>query len=296
MYSKHLFYWLEKACSQAPKEAPMSRQSYSSSALALQMSRFSLGNQRRLFIGVILFMALLAFELFNFDTTQFALTNLLGEVRFLGILWATILAIAFCSIDFAGLFRLFTPQRGAGENKEVWYLMGAWLIGATMNAIMTWWAVSLTLLDHNLGNEVLSREQLLRYVPIFVAVLVWLTRILFIGAFSVTGEQFVERRPSTANSKRNAVQANGAAPGPTRSASPSRLKAAPASPPPASAARSEPAARPAAPQPPPPAASTPSATVGSSQGGRPSRVRQRPPIPNSDARRPPSGLQARGRS
>ncbi|MCB9006283.1 MAG: hypothetical protein H6656_02705 [Ardenticatenaceae bacterium] len=43
--------------------------------------------------------------------------------------------------------------------------MGAWLLGATMNAVMTWWAISLTLLTHDFGNEVLSREQLLRWVP-----------------------------------------------------------------------------------------------------------------------------------
>lgn len=139
-------------------------------------------------MGVILVVALLAFELFNFDTTRYALSNLLGDVRFAGISWASILAIAFCAIDFAGLARLFTPEQGKGEPKAVWYLMGAWLLGATMNAIMTWWAISLTLLTHDFGNEVLSREQLLRWVPFFVATLVWLTRILFIGAISVAGE------------------------------------------------------------------------------------------------------------
>jgi hypothetical protein len=139
-------------------------------------------------MGIILIMALLAFELFNFDTTRYALSNLLGDVRFAGVGWATILAIAFCAIDFAGLARLFTPEQGRNEPTAVWYLMGAWLLGATMNAIMTWWAISLTLLTHDFGNEVLSREQLLRWVPFFVATLVWLTRILFIGAISVAGE------------------------------------------------------------------------------------------------------------
>ncbi len=139
-------------------------------------------------MGLILVVALLAFELFNFDTTRYALSNLLGDVRFAGIGWATILATAFCAIDFAGLARLFTPERGKNEPTAVWYLMGAWLLGATMNAIMTWWAISLTLLSHDFGNEVLSREQLLRWVPFFVATLVWLTRILFIGAISVAGE------------------------------------------------------------------------------------------------------------
>lgn len=147
---------------------------------------------RKTVIGILLVVALIAFEIFNFDTTRFALDSLLGEVAFFGIGWATILAIAFCAIDFAGLARLFTPERGAEEPKAVWYLMGAWLLGATMNAIMTWWAVSLTLLSHDFGNEVLARETLLKAVPIFVAALVLLTRILFIGAFSVAGEHLFD--------------------------------------------------------------------------------------------------------
>jgi hypothetical protein len=149
---------------------------------------------KQLIIGMILVIALIAFEIFNFDTTQYALANLLGNVAFGGLAWATILAIAFCGIDLAGLVRLFTPQSGADEPKEVWYLMGAWLLGATMNAVMTWWAVSLTLLNNDFGNEVLSRQQLLRYVPIFVAILVWLTRILFIGSISVAGEHLLGQR------------------------------------------------------------------------------------------------------
>jgi hypothetical protein len=147
---------------------------------------------RKTVIGLILVVALVAFEIFNFDTTRFALNSILGEVAFFGVTWATILAIAFCAIDFAGLARLFTPERGADEPKAVWYLMGAWLLGATMNAVMTWWAVSLTLLSHDLGNEVLGRETLLTLVPIFVAALVLLTRILFIGAFSVAGEHLFD--------------------------------------------------------------------------------------------------------
>ena len=158
-------------------------------------------------MGIILVVALLAFELFNFDTTRYALSNLLGDVRFAGIGWATILAIAFCAIDFAGLTRLFTPERNREEPTAVWYLMGAWLLGATMNAIMTWWAISLTLLTHDFGNEILSREQLLRWVPFFVATLVWLTRILFIGAISVAGEYiFANSLLSRPNRKRTAQQ------------------------------------------------------------------------------------------
>ncbi|HSH05069.1 MAG TPA: hypothetical protein VLL52_21320 [Anaerolineae bacterium] len=152
------------------------------------------GLSTQLIIGLILGVALLAFEIFNFDTTKYALNNLLGETSFVGVTWATILAIAFCAIDFAGLTHLMTPETGRDEPKEIWFLMGAWLLGATMNALMTWWAVSLTLLAHPLGNEILTREQLLKGVPIFVAILVWLTRILFIGALSIAGDQLLGQR------------------------------------------------------------------------------------------------------
>lgn len=176
--------------------------------------------QRKTVIGIIMAIALLSFEMFNFDTTRYALQNLLGDVRFLGLQWAAILAIAFCAIDFAGLARLFTPQQGTEEPNSVWYLMGAWLLGATMNAIMTWWAISLTLLSHDFGNEILSRGELLQIVPIFVASLVWLTRILFIGAFSVAGEHLFDlagtqrkmtahqtnHPPSTVRSQPNSTQ------------------------------------------------------------------------------------------
>jgi hypothetical protein len=47
--------------------------------------------------------ALLAFEIFNFSNTVFAFTDLLGDLRFWGVRWATILAITFCRIVFQGL-------------------------------------------------------------------------------------------------------------------------------------------------------------------------------------------------
>ena len=247
-------------------------------------------------VGFILIIALVAFEIFNFDTTQYALHNLIGDVRFLGMQWAAILAIAFCSIDFAGLVRLFTPERGMDEPKEVWYLMGAWLLGATMNAVMTWWAISLTLLNHNFGNEVLSREQLLLYVPIFVAVLVWLTRILFIGAFSVAGEHIFEfnetgdvpqQRPAataprrqTASTVRRTPMPKTAAP--TRTAVPKRVSAQKTQ----VSMPIEEYSEPTAPAPAPAPQRTPVA----------SRVRQRPPRPNGMRRSPLTGLQARPRS
>jgi hypothetical protein len=262
--------------------------------IGTRLSSLSGSVPKKTAIGFILIVALIAFEIFNFDTTKYALNSLLGDVRFLGLQWAAILAIAFCSIDFAGLVRLFTPERGMDEPKEVWYLMGAWLLGATMNAVMTWWAVSLTLLNHNFGNEVLSREQLLLYVPIFVAVLVWLTRILFIGAFSVAGEHIFEfnnvgdapqQRPAAAAPQRVPATAVRRAPvtqtaAPTRTAVPKRVSAQPTQ-------VHMPVEEYSEPTPPQPAPQRQPVT---------SRVRQRPPRPNGMRRSPLNGLQARPRN
>lgn len=143
---------------------------------------------RGIVIGTIITAALVSFEVFNFSTTEYAMRDLLGTLSFAGVHWATILAIAFCGIDFAGIARLFTPNDSNAQPAEVWYLLGAWFLAATMNAMLTWWAVSLALLSHTgLGNEVIGRENLLSGVPIFVAVLVWLIRVLMIGTITLAG-------------------------------------------------------------------------------------------------------------
>jgi hypothetical protein len=141
--------------------------------------------------GGILLLALLAFEIFNYSTTDFALTDMLGaNLRFLGIRWATILSIAFCGIDFAGSARLFTPEQGRDEPSEVWFLFAAWLLAAAMNAILTWWGVSVAVRNHQeLSTLVIGQSILVKVVPIFVALMVWLIRVLIIGTFSLAGER-----------------------------------------------------------------------------------------------------------
>ncbi len=141
--------------------------------------------------GIIIIGALLAFEIFNYTTTQFALADVLGNLKFAGIPWATILALAFCGIDFAGIARLFTPEQGRDEPAEVWYLFGAWLLAAGMNATLTWWGVSVAIVNHSslAGGVVLTNATLTKAVPVFVAIMVWLIRVLIIGSFSVAGER-----------------------------------------------------------------------------------------------------------
>jgi hypothetical protein len=263
-----------------------------------RLSGLGLTLPRRAIVGAILMVALFAFEIFNFDTTRYALTNLMGDVRFLGFQWAAILAIAFCSIDFAGLVRLFTPEKGKDEPKEIWYLMGAWLLGATMNALMTWWAVSLTLLNHEFGNEVMSREQLLEVVPVFVAVLVWLTRILFIGAFTVAGEHIFDfsdrsagrsrsERPSQAVVAKRAVRDGTevrATPSTTQTRASKRVR--PVSGASNGIAEQSPAA--------PVRGNRRSATRPKREQN--SRIKQRPPMPSGMRRMPMNGVQAKSRT
>ena len=257
---------------------------------------------RKMVIAILLGVALIAFEIFNFDTTQYALTNLLGEIRFVGVLWASILAVAFCAIDFAGLVRIFTPQRGAEEPRAVLFLTGAWFLGTIANAIMTWWAVSLTLLGHEFGNEVLSREMLLRYVPIFVAMLVWLTRILFIGAFSMAGEEIFDQARTTARetkpAPRPAPSAQPAAPRPAATTA-----AAPVAPKPRAAAPARPAASNVTtavtyePVDDPIVGPPPAPKTGPNGPTRPtSRIQQRPPMPGSGVQRAPGNMHAQGKN
>ena len=141
--------------------------------------------------GMMIIGALLAFEVFNFSTTQFALADVLGDLKFAGLRWATILAIAFCGIDFAGIARIFTPEQGADEPKEVYYLFGAWFLAAAFNASLTWWGVSVAIVNHTSlsGGAVISDASLTKIVPIFVAAMVLLIRVLIIGSFSLAGDR-----------------------------------------------------------------------------------------------------------
>ena len=155
--------------------------------LGQRLARVNL--RQGLFFGTLMLGALLAFETFNYGTTEFALADLLGELRFAGLRWATILALAFCAMDFAGLARLLTPGR-PGQAIEAWYVLAAWFVAAAMNAVLTWWAVSVALVAHSaLGNAVVGRETLVRVVPILVAILVWLIRVLMIGSFTLGGNR-----------------------------------------------------------------------------------------------------------
>lgn len=156
--------------------------------------------------GVIILLAMVAFEAFNYGTTNYALRDLLGDLRFAGISWATLMALAFCGLDFAGIARLIT-QNGREENpKSSWYLFGAWLIAATFNAALTWWGVSIAIASHTtLSAALVNTQSLTAIVPVLVAIMVWVIRILIIGSLSSALEKLNPARSSASSARSSAA-------------------------------------------------------------------------------------------
>jgi hypothetical protein len=165
-------------------------------SLSSMLANLRLPDRKAAFLGLIIGATVL-FEAFNYSTTEHALGDLMGGLQFLGITWSTILALAFCVIDFAGIARLFSAEDRPAENRlDGIYLLAAWLLAGVINATTTWWAMTVALLGQtSLGNELVSREDFILYVPILVAGAVWLIRILLIGSLTMAAAKRTTRLP-----------------------------------------------------------------------------------------------------
>ena len=160
------------------------------SRLSLKSLLQGTAHKRGMIFGLIILCALLAFEIFNYSSTLFALSDILGNLAFGPLRWASILAFAFCGIDFAGIARIFTPEQGRDEPAEVWYLFAAWFLAAAFNASLTWWGVSVAILQHPAaGGVLLGASTMTKVVPVFVAAMVLLIRVLLINSFSIAGDR-----------------------------------------------------------------------------------------------------------
>jgi hypothetical protein len=190
-------------------------------------------NMRKDALYVIVFvMALLAFEAFNYSTTDFALSDLLGELRFAGIAWSTLLSIAFCGIDFAGIALLLAAPDHKEDTRSAWFMFGAWILAATMNAILTWWGVVLAIQSHPVVSAgVVDEGFVTRTVPVFIALMVWVIRIMLVGSLSKKSDRLVQEvGPSGAQpiSRRELRQAQSRAahPSPSNRSVPAGLSSA----------------------------------------------------------------------
>lgn len=164
----------------------------------LENNLSKVSQNRNLIFGIMLFTAWVAFEVFNFSTTEFALLDVLGDVTFASIKWATILSLAFCGIDLAGVAKLFSQGNTKEEPMEVWYLFGSWVLAAGMNATLTWWGISIAISNHvSQGSVLFAGDTVQKVAPVFVAIMVWLIRIMIIGSFNSTGEKLFSSNNNT---------------------------------------------------------------------------------------------------
>jgi hypothetical protein len=207
--------------------------SYNSTNRSFSQRLQDTGNATAVF-GLIIVVALMFFEIFNYSTTHFALKDLLGEQKFIGIPWATFLSIAFCMVDFAGISQMFTPEQGSEEPREIWYLFGAWMLAATMNAALTWWGVSMAIVNHSIASSAfIDPAKIIKVVPIFVAILVWVIRVLVIGSISSVGSRFLwnstPAKPRTTSQRTTTPRISTATSGRSARRSPAPRTAAPRS-------------------------------------------------------------------
>jgi hypothetical protein len=151
---------------------------------------------------LVIFAALLAFEIFNFSTTEFALLDMLGKTGMAGMTWATILALAFCAMDVAGIARLLSGYRDESQgDRGGWYLLGAWVLAASMNAGLTWWGISVAIYNQP-ADSILILDPLtfVTAIPTLVSFGIWAIRVLIIGSlvFSQKSSRGSDTRPTPA--------------------------------------------------------------------------------------------------
>lgn len=81
-----------------------------------------------------------AFEIFNFDTTKIALSDIINSDIPYSAMWVLVISTAFCLIDIAAAtFVLSNPPLCS----ETEFLFNAWFLAISLNAILTWHAVGL---------------------------------------------------------------------------------------------------------------------------------------------------------
>jgi hypothetical protein len=61
-----------------------------------------------------------------------------------------------------------------------------------MNAILTWWGVSIAVATHSVqSSSVVDPQTITSVVPVFVAIMVWVIRILIIGTLSLAMDRML---------------------------------------------------------------------------------------------------------
>lgn len=173
---------------------------------------FSSPNKWGFILGGLIIGGMLFFEGSNYISTNVALVDILGGMALFGIRWSTMLSLAFCFVDFAGIARIFTPEQGREEPTWVWYLFAAWFMAAAFDALLTWWSVNVAI--YNSQSRYIATVPALRTIfPIGVALGELAIRISLINVVASTGERIfsMARRQSSPRAS-NTIQRPAATP------------------------------------------------------------------------------------
>ncbi|MBN2256795.1 MAG: hypothetical protein JW704_03095 [Anaerolineaceae bacterium] len=129
--------------------------------------------------------ALLAFQGFNYATSFFALSRLLGSQATAGLSWAAVLAVAFCCIDLAGITLMYNPAKVVKQTISERRLIIAWLLAAGLNTLLTWHGISMAILARQMQTGwIVDSLALVKILPAFMTLMIWFIRISIIGSFS----------------------------------------------------------------------------------------------------------------
>lgn len=162
----------------------------------------SFNGNRAMIFGLILVIAALAMELSNYLSTRIALDDIMGfaAMSIFGYIvrWSAVLSVGFVLVDIAGLARIFTPETGRHEPKEVWILFAVWLFAAIADAVLTWWSVSLAMMASPSAMS-FRYPAFNQVVPVAVAVTELGIRVSLINTLAVWGDRLFTAKPSGAS-------------------------------------------------------------------------------------------------
>lgn len=141
----------------------------------------------------IIFLCLLCFEIFSYSSSYEAIDRLTGMTT-----WATMLAFAFCAVDFAGLAKLVMPEMRNLPEMPLFFLSGAWVLSAIGDTSLTWFVVSTqtsTLTRHILVTAgVLSPKFFTTWLPLLVAVFTWGVQVFLVTRIGAITDKLVTEK------------------------------------------------------------------------------------------------------
>ena len=148
----------------------------------------------RFLTGMLLLISLFVFEFVNYTTNVGAVESILGS-RSVGLLFygqvsfAVLVGLAFCLVDFSGIARIFTPQRGKDEPNAVRVLFIVWLLSAVLNAGLTWWVATIWVASSYGGqNPLVNYNTVLVWAPRIIATLFFLVHFGLVYTVALVGD------------------------------------------------------------------------------------------------------------